>query len=602
MRNPDLVLNSLASKSQDENYKFERIYRNLYNPEFFLKAYSKISPKEGNMTKGTDGLTIDGMSLERINNLIETLKDQTYQPKPARREYIDKKNGAKRPLGIPSVDDKLVQEVIRSILESIYGGSFSNLSHGFRPNRSCHTALDMVHKRFIGARWFVEGDIKGFFDNINHQTLINILRKRIEDEKFIQLIWKFLKAGYMEEWTYNKTYSGTPQGGIISPILSNIYLNELDKYIEKYKNTFDKGIERKNNPEYRHLEYQIRKTKLQLQENWDKYDDNTREILQKLIKEYKQKRLNMDYKLPMDSNYKRLYYVRYADDFLIGIIGSKEEAQNIKADLTVFLKEQLDLELSEEKTLITNTKNKARFLGYDIRISRDNSVKKDKNGIAIRSNKLKPQLLVPKEKWIENLKSKGALEINGNQWKPIHRVYLKDNDDLEIISIYNAEISGLYNYYKLALNVSVLNKYKYIMEYSMYKTYASKYKTTIAKIINKYSINGEFGIKYETKEGLKTRFFYNKGFKRQKNIPSKSNEIDVLPRTLVGRTSLIERLLADKCEWCGQTDVPLEIHHVRKLKDLKGKKLWEEVMIQRKRKTMALCHNCHVDLHAGRLD
>lgn len=220
MRSPQNVLESLSSKACNSNYRYQRLYRNLYNPEFYLIAYQKIQAKQGNMTAGTDGKTVDGIGMKRINALIARLKDFSYQPAPARRTYIPKANGKKRPLGIPSFDDKLVQEVVRMILESIYEPTFLNTSHGFRPKRSCHTALQYVQKNFTGVKWFVEGDIKGCFDHVDHHALVNILRRRIQDEHFIGLIWKFLKAGYMENWVYHNTYSGTPQGSIISPILS----------------------------------------------------------------------------------------------------------------------------------------------------------------------------------------------------------------------------------------------------------------------------------------------------------------------------------------------------------------------------------------------
>ena len=205
-------------------------------------AYQNIYANKGSMTPGVDGMTIDGISMARINRIIESMRNQCYQPKPARREYIKKKTGnKKRPLGISSADDKLVQEVVRMILESIYEGSFSVKSHGFRPNKSCHTALIQIRKTFTGAKWFVEGDIKACFDSFDHAVLIRILRKRIEDEAFLNLIWKFLKAGYMEQWTYNKTYFGIPQGSGCSPILANIYLNELDEFMQELKQRFDIG-------------------------------------------------------------------------------------------------------------------------------------------------------------------------------------------------------------------------------------------------------------------------------------------------------------------------------------------------------------------------
>jgi group II intron reverse transcriptase/maturase len=233
MRNPIEVLNNLSEKSKNPEYRFERLYRNLYNPEFYLLAYKNIYANKGSMTPGINNLTIDGMSSKRIERLIASLKAHTYQPSPARREYIAKENSdKKRPLGIPSGDDKLVQEVVRMILESMYEPTFSDSSHGFRPHKSCHTALMKIQNTFTGAKWFIEGDIQACFDSFDHHVLVEILRKRINDEAFIALMWKFLKAGYMEQWEYHKTYSGTPQGSGISPILANIYLHELDKHIE----------------------------------------------------------------------------------------------------------------------------------------------------------------------------------------------------------------------------------------------------------------------------------------------------------------------------------------------------------------------------------
>jgi group II intron reverse transcriptase/maturase len=273
------------------------------------------------------------MSIERIEKLIGTLRDETYQPHPhpARRVYIPKKNGKKRPLGIPSFDDKLVQEVIRMILEAIYEGHFENSSHGFRPNRSCHTALTYIQNTFSGTKWFIEGDIKGFFDNINHEVLINTLKERIADEIFIRLIRKFLNAGYIEQWKYHKTYSGTPQGGIISPILANIYLDKLDKYMEEYIQSFNKEEKRSRTMEARRFQKKKsglnRKLKVEV-------DEKVRKQLIKAIRKIEKERIKTSYGNPMDEGWKRLKYVRYADDFLIGVIGSKAECTNIKADVT----------------------------------------------------------------------------------------------------------------------------------------------------------------------------------------------------------------------------------------------------------------------------
>ena len=352
MRSPINVLESLKSKACNCEYRYERLYRNLYNPEFYLLAYQNIYAKEGNLTAGTDGLTIDGMSTKRIDTLIASLKDFSYKPFPARRTYIDKKGNPqkKRPLGIPSFNDKLLQEVIRMILESIYENTFSTHSHGFRPHRSCHTALLEVKKGFTGVKWFVEGDIKGCFDNVDHHVLVDILRRRIEDEHFIGLIWKFLKAGYMENWVYHNTYSGTPQGSIISPILANIYLNELDVFMDEYAKRFNTGKCRKRSKAYQSKlgHYLYLKQRKYSKNKWDRLTDEQKMNAREEIKLARKQVMSLECGDPMDESYRRVVYVRYADDFLIGVIGSKQEAEILKQEERVFLKSTLHLDLSEE--------------------------------------------------------------------------------------------------------------------------------------------------------------------------------------------------------------------------------------------------------------
>lgn len=607
MRNPINVLSSLKSKACMEGYQFERLYRNLYNPQFFLLAYQNVYASEGNMTPGADRKTIDGMSMDRITKLTESLKNHSYQPCPARRKYIEKANGKKRPLGIPSIDDKLVQEVVRMILESIYEPTFSEMSHGFRPKRSCHTALLQVKNCFTGTKWFIEGDIKGFFDNIDHAVMIGILRKRIKDEYFIALIWKFLKAGYLEDWIFHNTYSGTPQGSLISPILSNIYLNVFDKYMEKYIESFRQGIKRRKNEEYASFEHKLKylRYKKLTPANWHKLSNNEKVEATEAIRNIRTAMLNIDYSDPQDRDYRRLSYVRYADDWLCGVIGSKADAEKIKTDIKTYLMSELKLELSDTKTLITNGKDKARFLGYDIYIADDESLKEDKNGHTRRVRNGKAKLHVPRDKWQNKLIAYKALEIkylNGKEiFKPVHRSYLISNDDLEILMQYNAEIRGMYNYYRIADNVSVLCNFGYVMKFSMFKTFAAKYKLRISGVRNKYG--RPFGVKYRTRHGEKIMYFYDDGFKKDKNGISRI-EVDNVPKIFRNNnpTSLMARLSARHCEWCNADDVAIEIHHVKRLKDLQGKKKWERLMIARKRKTMALCRSCHDNLHAGILD
>ena len=609
MRSPENVLESLRSKACSAGYKYEQIYRNLYNPQFYLLAYQRIQAKTGNMTAGTDGKTIDGMGMARIEALTQKMRNFSYQPNPAKRTYIPKSNGKMRPLGVPSFDDKLIQEVVRLILESIYEPTFSDLSHGFRPNKSCHTALKYVQKYFTGTKWFVEGDIKGCFDNVDHHVLIGILRKRIADEHFIGLLWKFLKAGYMENWVYHNTYSGTPQGSIISPILANISLNELDCYMAEYAESFNCGKGRRINPAFKKKLDVCRGKEARLQRNESKMSDEQKESLVAEIRELRRSLRSMPYSDQMDSGYARICYVRYADDFLIGVIGDKTDAEQVKKDVGDFIRERLHLEMSEEKTLITHGHDFARFLGYDVAINKGEYNKKTKNGYTRRVNNGKVLLHVPHDKWVNRLLSYNALKIkydkhNDNKeiWEPVRRTRLLHLDDLEILNQYNAEIRGLYNFYRLANNISVLNNFYYVMRYSMLKTFAGKYRTRISRIIKKYRDGKDFVVEYPRKNGVGEAVFYNKGFRRDTKI--ESGNPDIIARVVenYGRNSLIKRLQANQCEWCGLEGAPIEVHHVRKLKDLSGKKKWEIAMIGRKRKTLALCIDCHDKLHAEELD
>ncbi|MFC4766549.1 reverse transcriptase/maturase family protein [Effusibacillus consociatus] len=608
MRDPRVVLDTLREKTRsDPSYVFDKLYRNLYNPEFYIMAYGKIAPKPGNMTPGSDGQTIDGFSLEKVNIIIEALKTEQYQPTPARREYIPKKNGGKRPLGIPATYDKILQKVVRNILEAIYEDTFSEHSHGFRPSRSCHTALEEVTQKCRGTKWWIEGDIKGFFDNINHETLINILRKRIRDEKFLRLIWKFLRAGYVEDWKFNYTYSGTPQGGIISPLLANIYLNELDKYMEMYKTKFDKGKKRKNNPEYKAISFQIENKRRKLMN--PKLSGEELKALQTTIKELEVKRTKIDSVHPMDENFKRLNYVRYADDFVVSVIGSREETEQIKEDIKDFLQKELKLELSAEKTLITHWKNPVKFLGYEIFISdgKGNSVsiKNRKGGGWVRTTSGHVTLSLPYEAIEKFMLKNDYIYIDKEgKWKAKERGKYKNNDDLEIVSIYNSEIRGFYNYYSLAKNVNKLNHPYHLIRTSFLKTLAMKYKTKTSFIAKKFSRDGELGVWFKNAKGqMKFRAFYHEGFKRRLK-PLKEPNVDQPKNTLIysAVTSLEERIKANKCEWCDDTTGPFEVHHVRKFKDLKGKARWEQFMLARNRKTVVMCLKCHDDLHAGKLD
>ena len=595
MEKSERVLKALSDHSQSSDYKYERLYRYLFSEEMFAVAYQRIYAKQGNMTPGTDGKTIDEMSLERIERLIVSLKDESYQPHPARRVYIPKKNGKKRPLGIPSFEDKLVQEVVRLLLEAIYEGHFEGTSHGFRPHRSCHTALGMIQKSFAGAKWFIEGDIKGFFDNIDHNVLISILRERISDERFLRLIRKFLNAGYVEDWKYNKTYSGTPQGGIISPMLANIYLDKFDKYIKEYAAKFRKGDRRSINPEYWRLNNKKNWLKQKLQKT---SDEQMRKSYLYEIAQLSKQMLSTPHKDAMDADFRRMQYVRYADDFLISVIGSKSECETIKADITQFMREQLKLELSDEKTLITHAQDKAKFLGYEIFIRKSDAVKRNKDGVLKRDFNGAVVLTLNSAVIQKKLTEYNALEVRNIDGKDIWwskpRRYMTPMKPEDILAQYNAETRGLYNYYSLAANVSKeCASFAFIMKMSMFKTLGWKLNTSARKVRQKYQKDKDFVIPYNDAKGKqKYRVFYNEGFKKRN--AQFDVDYDKLPQTMyVPYPSLVERLKDGRCELCGK-EGEVVMHHVRTLTKLKGNNEWEKLMLKRQRKTLVVCEDCNL--------
>ena len=580
------------SSTEHKDGVFTRLYRYLLREDVYYMAYKNLYANTGAGTKGTDDDTADGFNEEYIKQTINMLMNGSYEPKPVRRTYIPKSNGKERPLGIPSFRDKLVQEVIRMYLEAIYEPIFSDRSHGFRHNRSCHTALGQITKGFNGVKWFIEGDIKGCFDNINHKVLLELLAKKIKDSKFVNIIRKFLKAGYLEQWKYNATYSGTPQGGIISPILANIYLHELDCKVEELKEQFDKPAVRPFNKEYKAMRQRITRAKKLV----DKAE--TAEERGKLIAMVKQMRKELRTIPAKETSDKKIVYVRYADDFLIGVNGTKEECQQIKQCLKEFLEQRLQLELSDEKTKITHSSENARFLGYDISVRRNSQTKKRSDGIIQRTLNQTVQLLVPLQDKIQKfLINRGMAKMNNGKLETQHINALTVLTDLEIVDKYNAQTRGICNYYSLASNFNKLDYFVYIMEYSCLKTLARKHQMSISKIIKKYRSGKSWAIPYETKTGKKQMQIARFTDIKQKRGKKYAEKIDIMAEPRYGFNALEARLKANKCEICGAENAEYEIHHINKLKNLKGKADWEKVMLARKRKTLVVCKQCHYKIH-----
>jgi group II intron reverse transcriptase/maturase len=565
----------------------ERVYRLLFNRELYLMAYGKIYRNKGSLTKGSTPETADEMSLRKIDAIIEALRYERYRWTPTRRVYIEKKNSTKkRPLSMPTWSDKLVQEVLRLILESYFEPTLSEHSHGFRPERGCHTALrDIDH--WIGTTWFVEGDIRACFDSLDHQIILEALAEHVHDGRFLRLIKELLQAGYLEEWRYNATYSGAPQGGILSPILSNIYLDKLDKYIEHTLiPTYTQGEEREENRDYRTLLNRAAKLRR----------EGKQEEANKVRKEAQQ----LPSGNPNDPEFRRLNYCRYADDWLLGFIGPKHEAEEIKRQIGHFLREHLKLELSEEKTLITHARTeKARFLSYHISTMHNDTYQTKK----VRRINGQIEMSIPHDILME--KCQGY--VKGG--KPIHKMILIDDTAYSIMTQYQAEYRGFVEYYQLANDIHRCSFLKWVMGISLTKTLAKKLKRTVSQIRKKYAAmvivsKKPYKVLQVTvpREGKKPLVATWGGIPLQRKPHAILN--DEPPVYWAGRSELEKRLLADTCELCGSRE-KVEVHHIRALKDLnqKGRRekpQWMAIMASRKRKTLVVCQSCHKDIHAGR--
>ena len=571
---------------------FTRLYRYLLREDIYYVAYQKLYANRGALTKGTDDDTADGFSEQYVQKLIQDLKDGSYQVKPVRREYIEKKNGGKRPLGIPSFRDKLLQEAVRMILEAIYEPTFDKHSHGFRPNRSCHTALRQISSEFTGVVWFIEGDIKGCFDNIDHETLIAILGRKIKDSRFLNIIRQFLKAGYIENWKYNKTYSGAPQGGVCSPILANIYLNELDKKLTEISRRFARPRSALRAPEYNTVSKEMKKLSYWI-------DHTTGEERENLIRQYKQLQKDIRRLPAKPADNKKFTFVRYADDWLAGVCGTKQECEELKAEIADFLSTELKLTLSAEKTLITHSSQNVRFLGYNVCVRRSQIVKghRMKNGTWRKTRSLngKVALTVPHSDKIERFlfAKKAIRQKPDGTFQPIHRTALLNLSDSEIVDVYNSEVRGLCNFYNLACDYHTLDYFCYLMEYSCLKTIANKHKTSIRKIIRQYKDGKTWSVPYETKNGTK----YRRPLKIADCKRGFLTDTIYQRKKYQWKSTIRQRLNAHVCELCGTKTADLyEVHVVRNLNEL-GNSPWETVMKKKRRKTLVVCSECHRKIH-----
>lgn len=590
MRNAETILGIIRERGR-RKLPLEDLYRQLYNQDLYLRAYSRLYRNHGAMTPGATNETVDGMTLTKIEAIITALREERYRWTPVRRTLIPKKAGKLRALGLPTWSDKLLQEVIRSLLEAYYEPQFSQHSHGFRPRRGCHSALEEITRHWRGVKWYVEGDLARCFDSLDHQVMLSRLSEKLHDNRFLRLLSNLFKAGYLEDWKSHATPSGVPQGSVVGPVLSNIYLDRLDQFVETVLlPAHNHGDRRRPNQPYMALLNAARRKRIA-----GEHEE---------AKRLRQQAQQMPSRDPNDPDFRRLWYCRYADDWLLGFSGPREEAEQIKAQLSEFLRDQLKLELSQEKTLLTHARTEAaRFLGYEI-VSQDAD---DKHCRQVRRRCINgaPGLKVP----VAVIREKCSKYMKHG--KPIQRAERLNDSDFTIVAQYQAEYRGVVQYYLRAFNVHRLWKLHRVMKLSLARTLADKHRNSVRQVNRKYQIvvptpHGALKAlevvqpRGADKKPLVARFGGIE-LRRQKEAVINDRPPQVYNSL---RSELVQRLLAEQCELCG-SELNCEVHHIRKLADLnrpgqKVKPLWVKRMAMRRRKTLVVCQKCHEEIHRER--
>jgi group II intron reverse transcriptase/maturase len=585
------------------------LHRLMRSPDLYELAYNKVSRNKGAMTPGIDGETFDGMSLEKLACLSRRVAEGRYRPRPVRRVYIPKSNGKLRPLGIPTIEDRIVQEVVRIILEAIYEPVFSKHSHGFRSGRSCHTALEEIRDTWTGAKWLIEMDVRGFFDNIDHNIMLKLLAKRIDDPKFVEIIGDMMRAGWMDDWKFERTYSGTPQGGIVSPLLANIYLHELDEYMEKMRVGFDRGVKRRANLAYAAHTRHISRLRKEIDAIRNEDADEAKVCdLRRQIKAIESERRTMTSGDPMDRSFRRLRYCRYADDFLVGVIGSKADTREIMDSIQKFLSAELNLAVSPEKSGVRDASKGTPFLGYHVcaftlRAAGSMASRKRDGGKTItvrrRPTRGNIKLWVPRERVYRFCRTKKLGDIDRRNGRV--RPQFLDSSELEIIIAYNSELRGFATYYAIADGVkSSLDPLELVMWRSLLATIASMRRMSIPQVKRKLKMGTDISVTTIVRGQPRVQTLWRLKHLKVRTWPHPAvDNITVGSRLALSPNDFSTRLRASLCESCGTTDGPFEMHHPNRLKDKRGgpMTLWKQA--SRRRQTIVLCRRCHHALHNG---
>jgi group II intron reverse transcriptase/maturase len=593
-------LKTISKLSQrDKKWVHRDIFRTLSNPELFLAAYENIKGNKGALTPGSIPGSLDGISQQRLQRLQTKVYSEKYNFAPVKLILIPAGGKKTRPLGLPTANDKIVQDVIRMVLEAIYEPVFSDLSFGFRTGRGCHTALAHVEKKFRWVDWVVEGDIQRAYPTIDQTILIKILEKRIDDPRFIRLVRKLLKCGVLDE--YRKTYSdiGVPQGSIVSPILANIYYHELDEYVEQLAHKFktpSEQITTQRTPEYKHLEYKISnlsKKIVGLPQNSSERKEYIKQIKNLRAQRFKIQSL----KTPVI----RIEYARYADDWIIGVAGDKELAVHIKEKISVFLTNTLKQVMHPLKTKITDLrKGNVHFLGYEIFLPANRPIAgyKGKGVRTIRRGNPELRFDIPVARIEQRYVDRGYLKRTNKGIRPISRGSYTCLEDHVIVSHYRSVWLGIKNYYSGCTNRGRLQYLHYLLHMSCAMTLGHRHRMSASKIFKKHRKKLEIKIPDTDRT---VSFPYEKKWKlSDKRWLSMTG---ITPPTHKYANRIARSSMGLPCIICDSDKSPIEMHHVKHVRK-RGVRYggFHQQMALLNRKQVPLCQECHKKVHAGLYD
>jgi group II intron reverse transcriptase/maturase len=595
-------LERLRTLNSNRQWKNRDLYRLMYKEDLYILAYEQIKSKPGNMTAGMDGETLDGFSLEAIREIIQEMRTEQFQFKPVRTTFIPKASGKMRKLGIPCVRDKIVQQVLYMILSAIYDSPnapyFKETNHGFRPHRSCHTALREIRRKWSATNWLIEGDIRSCFDEIHHGTLVAILSKKIADQRFLNLTWKLLNAGYMDLHGARKdSLVGSPQGGILSPILANVYLHELDEFIEELRIKREKGERKNRNPSYQKLSQE--KAKLVAQGK-----TKTREF--KALIQWIRTLPSIDVN---DPNFIRIKYLRYADDWIIGLCGSRALAEEIKQEVKTFLQDHLKLTLNEEKTHVTNARTEeAFFLGTNLKMGNSGAAKvtvsthTSGKRFKRRSTGWETVMKAPMPKLIKRLSERGFCTKEGIPTSKSGWTFL---DVDQIIALYNGVNRGIQNYYRFTDNWGQLRRIQYILRFSLAMTLARKFKITTSQVFKRFGKQPSSVIKGIRGKKDRTVSFYSNQDWTKKREAFQNEKVSDIDQIRIAARMRTRSKLGRPCCICGEALEQVVMHHVRHIRKLSRKREatgFNRVLRMLNRKQIPVCETCHRKIHRGEYD